>query len=177
VFSTLHDCPIYGDHLSILERGESIKSLKSRVPPGVILLSKLNPEIERVWLVDIQTTDRAVCSTEFLVLHPRQPYGRAYVYCLLRSLRFRQQIEALVTGTSKSHQRAHAEAILSQPVTLPPIPLAREFEKIILPLLLQTIECRRESQAITVTCNMLLPKLVSGEILIKNAERFIEGCS
>ena len=95
------------------ELGESIKSLKSRVPPGVILLSKLNPEIERVWLVDVEATDRAVCSTEFLVLRPRSPYGRSYAYCLARSPFFRQQIEALVTGTSKSHQRAQVDAILN----------------------------------------------------------------
>jgi type I restriction enzyme, S subunit len=50
------------------EYGESIKSLKSRVPAGVILLSKLNPEIERVWMVDVSSGERAVCSTEFLVL-------------------------------------------------------------------------------------------------------------
>jgi type I restriction enzyme S subunit len=37
-----------------LELGEDIKSQKSRVPPGVVLLSKLNPEIERVWLVDVK---------------------------------------------------------------------------------------------------------------------------
>lgn len=33
------------------ELGEDIKSTKTRVPPGTVLLSKLNPEIERVWLV------------------------------------------------------------------------------------------------------------------------------
>jgi len=95
------------------EVGESIKSLKSRVAPGVILLSKLNPEIERVWLVDVAATDRAVCSTEFLVLRARVPYERSYVYCLARSPIFRQQIEALVTGTSKSHQRAQVDTILN----------------------------------------------------------------
>ncbi len=67
------------------ELGKNIKSLKSRVIPGVILLSKLNPEIERVWLVDVEAADRAVCSTEFLVIRPRFPYGRSYLYCLARS--------------------------------------------------------------------------------------------
>jgi len=61
------------------EVGESIKSLKSRVPPGVVLLSKLNPEIERVWLVGIEPGARAICSTEFVVLGPRAPHGRAFV--------------------------------------------------------------------------------------------------
>ena len=111
------------------ELGESIKSSKLRVPPGVILLSKLNPEIERVWLVDVEATDRAVCSTEFLVLRPRSPFGRSYTYCLTRSPFFRQQIEALVTGTSKSHQRAQVDAIMSLSAILPPKPVADAFDK------------------------------------------------
>lgn len=36
------------------ELGKAIKSQKTRVVPGVVLLSKLNPEIERVWLVDVK---------------------------------------------------------------------------------------------------------------------------
>jgi type I restriction enzyme S subunit len=59
------------------EYGESIKSLKSCVPPGVILISKLNPDIERVWMVDVRPGERAVCSTEFLVLRARPPFTRS----------------------------------------------------------------------------------------------------
>jgi len=59
---------------SKLEYGASIKSQKSRVPAGSVLLSKLNPEIERVWLVDVRAGERAVCSTEFMVLRSRSPF-------------------------------------------------------------------------------------------------------
>ncbi len=102
------------------ELGETIKSLKSRVAPGVVLLSKLNPEIERVWMVDVRPGERAVCSTEFLVLRARPPFTRGYVYCLTRSPLFRQQVEGLVTGTSKSHQRAQVESILNLAAVMPP---------------------------------------------------------
>lgn len=90
------------------EKGEEIKSLKSVVFPATVLVSKLNPEIDRTWLVDVQPGERAVCSTEFLVLASKMPFTREYVYCLLRSQRFREAIQSLVTGTSKSHQRAQA---------------------------------------------------------------------
>ncbi|MCE2448155.1 MAG: restriction endonuclease subunit S [Candidatus Latescibacteria bacterium] len=101
------------------ERGENIKSQKSRVPPEAILLSKLNPEIERVWFADVASDERAICSTEFLVLQARPPFQRSYVYCLTRSPLFRQQIESLVTDTSKSHQRAPAGAVLALGATIP----------------------------------------------------------
>jgi type I restriction enzyme S subunit len=153
------------------ELGESIKSLKSRVPPGVILLSKLNPEIERVWLVDVEPTDRAVCSTEFLVLRPRPPYERFYAYCLARSPLFRQQIEALVTGTSKSHQRAQLDAILGLPLIAPPKPITNAFDKTATPLFDRTLACRRESRSLAALRDALLPKLISGELPVKDAER------
>ena len=153
------------------EAGESIKSLKSRVPPGAMLLSKLNPEIERVWLVDVDRTDRAVCSTEFLVLHPRSHYERSYAYCLARSPLFRQQIESLVTGTSKSHQRAHADAILNLTVLLPPRAIAEAFAEAASPLLARTLACRRESHTLVALRDTLLPKLISGELRVKDAER------
>jgi type I restriction enzyme, S subunit len=157
-----------------LERGEEIKSQKWQVPPGVVLLSKLNPEIERVWLVDVKPDDRAVCSTEFLVLQPKPPYGRVYVYCLTRSPLFRQQIEGLVTGTSKSHQRAQPSAILELAAIKPSAPVVPAFDRAAASLLDRTLECRRESRTLAALRDALLPKLIRGEIRVKDAERFLK---
>ena len=155
------------------ELGASIKSQKSRVPPGVVLLSKLNPEIERVWLVDVQPGDRAVCSTEFLVLAPRSPYGRTYAYCALRSPSFRQELEGLVTGTSKSHQRAQPSAILGLAIVKPLAALSAAFERISCPLVDRTLECRRECRTLAALRDALLPKLISGELRIEDPKRFL----
>jgi type I restriction enzyme S subunit len=157
-----------------LERGEEIKSPKWQVPPEVVLLSKLNPEIERVWLVDVKPDDRAVCSTEFLVLRPKPLYGRAYVYCLTRSPLFRQRIEGLVTGTSKSHQRVQPSAILELATIKPSAPVVTAFDRAAASLLDHSLECRRESRTLAALRDALLPKLISGEIRVKDAERFLE---
>ena len=151
------------------EAGENIKSVKSRVPTGAVLLSKLNPEIDRVWLVYVQPGDRAICSTEFLVLVPRPPHGRSYVYCLARSHSFRQELVGLVTGTSKSHQRAQVSATLGLVVVKPPEPILRQFEKAAEPLLAQTLEYHRKSSTLAVLRDTLLPKLMSGEIRASKA--------
>jgi type I restriction enzyme S subunit len=156
------------------ELGMSIKSLKVRVPHGVVLLSKLNPEIERVWLVDVEPGDHAVCSTEFLVLSPRPPHGRAFVYCLARSTAFRQNLEGLATGTSKSHQRAQVESILGLRIAWPVNTLAGRFEGVVDPLLERALACRRESKTVAALRNTLLPRLISGELRL-NTERFLRG--
>jgi type I restriction enzyme S subunit len=155
------------------EKGEQIKSLKFRVPAGAILLSKLNPEIERVWLVDVRPDERAICSTEFLVLSARPPFMRTYVYCLARSPLFRQQIEALVTGTSKSHQRAQADSVLNLVVVIPPPMVLEMFERFGAGLLSQTLGCRRESRTLAALRDTLLPKLISGELRVNDLDNFI----
>ncbi len=155
------------------EAGADIKSLKFRVPEGAVLLSKLNPEIDRVWLVAVQPSDRAVCSTEFVVLRPRQPAGRAFVYCLARSRAFRQGLEGLVTGTSKSHQRAQVGAILSLPVPCPTNDLLQLFDRIAESWLSRANACRRESRNLASVRDTLLPKLVSGALRIDDAEAFM----
>ncbi|MCL4852635.1 MAG: restriction endonuclease subunit S [Bryobacteraceae bacterium] len=146
------------------EYGERIRSQKSRVPAGVVLLSKLNPEIERVWLVDVRPAERAVCSTEFLVLRARPPFARSFIYCLARSQLFRQQIEGLVTGTSKSHQRAQADSILNLAVVVPPSSVVAAFDRLADNQLARTLVCRRESHWLAALRDTLLPKLVSGEL-------------
>jgi type I restriction enzyme S subunit len=156
------------------EYGESIKSQKSRVPAGVVLLSKLNPEIERVWLVDVHPNERAVCSTEFLVLRARSPFTRSFVYCLTRSPLFRQLIEGLVTGTSKSHQRARVDSILTLAVVVPPSPLVAAFDRAVDCLLSRTLVCRCESRALSALRDVLLPELISGKLRIEDVQKFVE---
>ena len=157
------------------EYGQSIKSLKSRVPAGTTLLSKLNPEIERVWLVDVRPGERAVCSTEFLVLRARPPFTRSFVYCFARSILFRQQIEGLVTGTSKSHQRAQVDSILDLAVVMPSSSIVAAFDRSADSLLARTLKCRRESRALAALRDTLLPKLISGELRVPDAERLVEA--
>jgi type I restriction enzyme S subunit len=116
--------------------------------------------------VDVQPDDRAICSTEFLVLAPRAPHGRSFVYCLARSPLFRQALEGLVTGTSRSHQRAQVSSIVGLAVVRPPEPLLSRFEKAAGPLLERTLECRREARTLTGLHDALLPKLISGELSV-----------
>lgn len=156
-----------------LETGDKIKSNKWRVSSGAVLLSKLNPEIERVWMVDFGEDERAVCSTEFLVLSPIPPVGRCYLYCLCKSARFRSVLEGLVTGTSKSHQRAQVGAILRIVVVMPSVAVLEAFERAVTPMLDRVLTCRRESVTLTTLRDTLLPKLISGEVRVPDAERIV----
>lgn len=159
----------------VSELGEKIRSQKFCVPPDVVLLSKLNPEIARVWLVDVKPGERAICSTEFLVLMARQPFGKFYLYSLSRSLTFRQQLQGLVTGTSKSHQRAQPDSILSLPVVIPPDDVVREFNERFAPLLKRASASRIQIQILAEIRDALLPQLIFGVVKPKEAEDLVEN--
>ena len=156
------------DRLPRLEHGKMIKSQKSNVLPGVVLLSKLNPEIERVWLVDVESNAQAICSTEFLVLQPKPPFGRGYLYYLARSSRFRQEIQSLVTGTSKSHQRAPSETVLNIPVVLPSYQIADLFELRANGWLKSILLNFRVNKCLDSLRETILPKLISGELIVNS---------
>ena len=156
------------------ELGESIRSTKSRVLQDTVLLSKLNPEIKRVWLVDVAPNERAICSTEFLVLKAKSPFQSSYVYCLALSPFFRRQIESIVTGTSKSHQRAPAKAVLTLEAVIPTSLVVEAFETFASELLARSTALRRESRALAAQRDALLPKLVSGEVVVGSSRDFME---
>jgi len=146
------------------ELGENIKSVKTQVPPGTVLLSKLNPEIERVWLPDVAVQDRAICSTEFLVLQPKPPFNRAYVYCFTRSASFRENLHSLVTGTSKSHQRAPARAILSLNALHPPVAILEMFQTYVSTYLSRCLSFRRQLDSLATLRDELLPELMTRDL-------------
>jgi type I restriction enzyme S subunit len=159
----------------VREAGSGILSNKTIVPADVILLSKLNPEISRVWLVDIDAGTRAICSTEFLVFSPRVPSDRALLYCLMTEGTFKQRLEGMVTGTSKSHQRVGPDAVLAIDLVIAPRQIMDAFPTLAAPMLNRILANRREVRTLSRTRDLLLPKLMSGEIRVKDAEKAAEA--
>jgi type I restriction enzyme S subunit len=159
----------------VREAGSGILSNKTIVPADVVLLSKLNPEISRVWLVDIDAGTRAICSTEFLVFSPRVPSDRALLYCLMTEGTFKQRLEGMVTGTSKSHQRVGPDAVLAIDLVIAPRQIMDAFPTLAEPMLNRIVANRREVRTLSRTRDLLLPKLMSGEIRVKDAEKAPEA--
>jgi type I restriction enzyme, S subunit len=156
------------------ELGGAIKSNKYLIPADAILLSKLNPRIPRLWLPVVRDNPRAICSTEFLVVLPRIEAFREFIYGLLASEAFTDVFETLVTGTSGSHQRVKPEGLLSMNAVIPDKSLIQHFSEVVQPLLARMDRAHEESQTLAALRDTLLPKLISGELHVRDAERFLE---
>lgn len=161
-----------------LVKGEEIKSGKFSLPNNSILLSKLNPETPRVWMVTAHEEPyQRICSTEFIVLNPLQKDWLALIYCACLSQPFRETLQGMVTGTSKSHQRVQPLAVMQTHLLHATDILMRQFGLTVQPLFAKINFNRNESNTLAQLRDLLLPKLMSGEISIRDAEKMVEDAA
>jgi type I restriction enzyme S subunit len=106
---------------------KAVKSNKFIVPNNSVLLSKINPRIERVWKIPFSASDyKKVASTEFLVFQPNM--GEVdYLFYVFKSRSFRKKLLSLLTGSSGSHQRAKLEDVLEIEIPWPKDLETREY--------------------------------------------------
>lgn len=156
-----------------MEVGESIKSNKYIVDPDSVLVSKLNPQTPRVWLPAV-STDRAICSTEFMQFVPHDRENRSYLYCLMSSGTMQEVVLQHVTGSTGSRQRAQPSQIAKVNILTPSPGVVMAFNRQAGPILKAVGENQRESQTLAKLRDTLLPKLISGELRIADAETFME---
>lgn len=124
---SLFSIPAFDEGRPEVVNPADVKSNKSLVPNNSVLLSKINPRIERVWKIPFSASDyKKVASTEFLVFQPLS--GEVdYLYYVFKSRSFRRKLLSLLTGSSGSHQRAKSEDVLEIEIPWPDDVETREF--------------------------------------------------
>ena len=170
--------PAYDDgRTPSIQRGATIKSNKIIVPPNSVLLSKLNPEILRVWMPDSSNGDPQICSTEFLAFVPRRPANRSLLFSLFTSVNFQELLKSMVTGTSRSHQRVPPKALKRCEVLSGTPELFGKFDELVATMLDQAIANRAEACTLSALRDTLLPKLVSGELRLGDTVERLESAA
>lgn len=144
---------------------------------GDTLMARITPCLENGKTALVQSLpDDSVAwgSTEFIVMRPIPPVPEPFVYLLARDSAFREHAIRSMTGTS-GRQRAQVQAIASFPICLPTDqPVWKAFAAVVDPLFAGIQANADESRTLTQLRDALLPKLMSGDIRIKDAEQFIE---
>ena len=156
------------------ELGSSIKSQKFLIGDEDLLVSKLNPSIPRIWIPFSSSGRRSICSTEFLVCQASSDVGQAFAYCLASSDSIIEVMTGLAGGTSNSHQRIRPGDFLALDCCIGSQQVRSAFSDVVEPLLRKTLALRSESRSLVSTRDALLPKLISGEIRIPDAEKMLE---
>ena len=147
---------------------EGIESNKFEFRKGEILFGKLRPYFHKVGVAPVD----GVCSTDIVVVCPRTPHWFAFVLCVVSSDDFVEFTNAGSTGT-KMPRTSWADMARYE-IALPPDALAQAFNAIVRRQVDRLIAAVHESRTLAALRDALLPKLISGEIRVKDAERFLK---
>ena len=161
--------------LPTLDAGETIKSSKCVVPSDCVLMSKLNPHIPRVWLPFINTIHRSIASTEFLIIKPKTQVDCVYLFHLFQSPEFSREFSVQRLGTSHSHQRVSPEGFLGMSILLPNESLLNEFRAKVSPMVDLCNALRLKNANLRKTRDLLLPRLISGELDVSDLDINTDG--
>ena len=153
----------------VFELADNIKSSKYAIDANCILISKLNPNIKRIWMPAC-SSKQAVCSTEFIVYRPKNPAHKSFYYAAINAPVFTDFLLAHVTGSTGSRQRAQPKATLTYPMPAPGEEAIENFCIFADPIYEQIKANDRNSKQLEELRDALLPKLMSGEIDVSKVD-------
>jgi len=151
------------------EIGSSILSNKYKVPSECILVSKLNPRVSRIWGLYGKVDERnSICSTEFQIVKPKEELWYSFIYCFLRSNPVTNELAGASGGTSGSHQRVDPKVIFNLAFLKPDDITLKKFNDITSNYWEKIKKNKIQIRTLTQLRDTLLPKLMSGEVRVKN---------
>ena len=149
-----------------------IKSAKTVIAQDSILVSRLNPRIDRTWWVEADDNSINLCSTEFACLSAPGSMDLAAVWLAIRNPSFLSEIKYRVTGTSGSHQRIRPNDLMT--IEVPDFRKITYKQKAAALLLLNNrTQLVKETQKLESLRDALLPELMSGRIRVPQAQEAI----
>ena len=144
-----------------------------RFANGDALVARITPCLEngKTAYVDfLRDNEIGWGSTEYIVMRSKPPLPSEFAYFLARSDRFREFAIQNMSGTS-GRQRVPAIALSGFSIPSPPPRVAEEFGRTAQLLLRRARSANSERRVLGTCRDVLLPKLVSGELPATNTDR------
>lgn len=113
----LYSVPVYETGHPEYLTGKEIASSKILVRKNDILLCKINPRINRVWIVRKESENINIASSEWIVIRNNK-YNPEFLAWYFRSRKFRQLMVSEVTGIGGSLTRAQPKRVAKYPVPI-----------------------------------------------------------
>lgn len=119
-----YSIPAYQENKTpMLTKGIEILSQKLLLKSGTVLFGKLNPRVEKVWIVKSESSHRKIGSTEWLPILPNKNVADSdFIYYLSWSDYVMPLSKTLVAGSTPSRQRVDPQSFYKIKVPLPPLP-------------------------------------------------------
>lgn len=115
----LYSVPNYELGIPEISKGQTIGSSKQSIGKNDILVCKINPRINRVWITGHITSYRLLGSTEWIVFRNNFLLAQ-YLQYYFSSSYFRELMLSNVSGVGGSLMRAQPESVKKYPILIPP---------------------------------------------------------
>lgn len=141
-------------------RSNEANSNKSRLKKGDILFGNIRPYFHKVLLAPIV----GICSSDIVVLRPKNSSYSGYTFLTVFSKTFIAQATTTSKGTKMP--RGDWEALINYPVLIPSDDTLNHFESVFVDLADSARELNLTNENLKQARDLLIPKLVSGEIRV-----------
>lgn len=122
----LYSVPSHAEGYPEILLGSEIGSNKQAVEDGDVLLCKINPRINRTWVVSSQSKNQKIASTEWIRFPRSEAIEPKYLAHYLSQSRFRDFLAANASGVGGSLMRVKPATLKDYP--LPIVPRERQKE-------------------------------------------------
>lgn len=147
----------------------SVQSTKLSFVEDDVLFGKIRPYFHKVALAPME----GVASSDTIILRAFAPEHMPLALCCSSSDAFVDHATQTSNGTKMP--RANWKVLSQYPVALPDQGILQRFNAFLLPLLKQLKARNRQNANLRAQRDLLLPKLVSGEIDVSEAENTMEA--
>lgn len=154
--------------LSSWGNADGLESTKSAFSEGDILFGKLRPYFHKVVLAPFS----GVCSTDILVCQPKEREYFGVVAMHLFSETLISYADRLSNGAKMP--RVNWKDLAAYPIVVPSSDIAAKLNEAIHPLLTRMTDGIHRAQTLTQLRDTLLPRLISGQLRLPEAEALIE---
>lgn len=155
--------------LSDWEGAGKVTSNKSVFKKGELLFGKLRPYFHKVGIAPLD----GICSTDIVVVVPNAEEWSGFATCCISSDEFVEYTNQTSTGTKMP--RTSWKTMGQYKISIPSDAIAKAFQSLVRPFFDQIGANIHESRTLSLTRDLLLPKLMSGEIRLRDAEKQTEA--
>jgi type I restriction enzyme S subunit len=166
-YIALEHMPRHRTALSDWGSSDGLGSNKYEFKRGEILFGKLRPYFHKVGIAPVA----GVCSTDIVVVSPIVRDWLGFVFYHVSSDSFVEHTNAGSTGTRMP--RTSWNEMARYQLTIPPKGIVSMFTDQVRPMIDRIVAGIHESYTLAALRDTLLPKLISGEFRVGDAERFV----
>ena len=135
-----------------------------------ILYSEIRPKNKRFAFVEFDTSNYVV-STKFMIIRPKSDFSPFILYLILKNQDTINEFNVIAESRSGTFPQITFDSVKEFPLVIPTIEAQKEFEDILKPIMEKQKVNKEQIQSLTKTRDTLLPKLMSGQVRVKNTEK------